>query len=292
VIDRLWRRYDAFWFPVRSPLDLGATRLVFYLSLFALFYRHDFSLWGEVDAVFAQPTVVLGLIAFDPLPPTWLQWLETVWRVALLASAVGLLTRLSTFVAFVLGFYLLALPHQFGRLEHTNGLIVILLGVLAFSRCGEGLSIDRLWLYRGKTARDAAYGWPLRCGQVALCLVFFAAGLAKLRYGGLAWVTSDTLASAIRKAQYDPAAARPLLGALGLWVAQQDWLMRLGTVGTIVVEAGYPIALFWRRSRWMILPGMVGLLIAIHLTMGPWFGTFIAAHVFWVPWSRWLGRGR
>jgi hypothetical protein len=64
--------------------------------------------------------------------------------------------------------------------------------------------------------------------------------------------------------------------------------MLIGAAGTILIETLYPLALFNRAARWFFPIAMVGLLISIRLLIGPWFATFILAHLFWIPWSQWF----
>ena len=75
-----------------------------------------------------------------------LAWVEGTWKAALVLSCLGLFTRASTVASFVLGLYLLGLPQNFigEAWYHYDMLVVIVLGILAFSRCGDAFSADRL----------------------------------------------------------------------------------------------------------------------------------------------------
>ena len=285
--------WDRFWFSPGRAEDLAICRIIFCLGLWLLYARHETPLWTEVGPEFARPIKVLGVVSLVALPDPWLEVAWQVWRVCLLAGAAGLASRFSLAGAFGLGFYLLALPHHFGRLEHTDGLGVLLLGVLACSRCAERWSIDA-WLRRGpgklpSPDADEMYRWPIRMAQVMLAAVFCSAGLSKLINGGWAWVVSDTMSVILLKAQLSPTGVGPTTDA-GQWLSQQRPLLVLAAMGTIVVELLYPLALFHRGARWLFPLAMVGLLVGIRVLVGPWFGTFILAHVFWVPWHRWSAR--
>jgi hypothetical protein len=286
--------WNRFWFSPADPRDLALGRIVFCVGVLMLFGNQPWPLWAQVGEAFRQPIKVLGLASFEPLARPWLDIAWGLWRLSLLTAALGFLTRVSLGVAFVLGFYLLALPHHFGRLEHTDGVVVILLGVLAASRCGDAWSLDAWRARRRDRAVErpphGAYRWPVRAAQLVLCTIFFSAGIAKLRHGGLEWITSDTLSITLLRAQLQPEGVGPVVD-WGRWLAGQRATMILAAAGTIAIELGYPLALLHRRSRWVLLPAMVGLLVGFRVLMGPWFGTFILAHVFWVPWSRWLRLG-
>ena len=77
-------------------------------------------------------------------------------------------------------------------------------------------------------AESGEYTWPLRAVWLTMSLIYFAAGIAKLRHSGLSWVTSDTLSIYVVKSYYN-AANRPLV-SWGLDLAGQG--------GTPHVSAG------------------------------------------------------
>ena len=97
---------------------------------------------------------------------------------------------------------------------------VLLLAILAFSRCGAAYSIDRLIGKRlgasGRLKREtepsSEYTWPLRLAWMMWSLEFFAAGVAKLRLGGWEWIVGDQM-SLILLTQYYTAIDLPTWGA-------------------------------------------------------------------------------
>jgi hypothetical protein len=71
----------------------------------------------------------------------------------------------------------------------------------------------------------------------------------------------------------------------GFFLAQYPWLTQLLAAATIAVEVGYPLALFSRRVRWILVPGMFSMLIGISLLLGITFSTFLICNLFWVRWD-------
>jgi hypothetical protein len=288
--EALGRRWMHFWFEPAQPLNLSLCRALFFGAVFLLYLREDFSAWGEVSESFWMPVSffkVLGVPSSD-----WLAVIESVWRVFLALSCLGLFTRLSTVTSFVLGLYLLGLSYNFGLLTHSRGLVVIVLGIMALSRCGDGFSIDRLIrMRRGsepsirRPRASGEYTWPVRAVWLMLALVFFAAGVSKLRHSGLEWIFSENMATTLIWAQYRQF---PLV-SWGLDLAQYGWLTRLMAAATIAFEISYPLTLFSRRARWVIVPAVFLMLVNIRLLMGPQFYPFLICHLFWVPWDR-VGR--
>jgi hypothetical protein len=278
------RRWMHFWFEPSAPFDLGASRALFFGGLFLFYVATDFSGWGQVSRAFWMPLPVFQALHLKPLNPHGLAALQLAWHIALVSSAIGYQTRVSMWISFVLGFYLLGLPHNFGHTFHFDALLVVAMGVLACSRAGDACSVDAA-LGRGRSEPSGEYTWPLRAIWLAMALVFFAAGIAKVRYGGLEWIFSQNLAIVLTRAAYHVSDADPIT-SLGLIVARHGWLTRAIAAATIVVELGFVTSLFSRTARLIFVPAAFFMLIGIRVLMGPTFGGFLIANVFWVPWSR------
>jgi predicted DCC family thiol-disulfide oxidoreductase YuxK len=118
-----------------------------------------------------------------------------------------------------------------------------------------------------------------------MALVFFAAGLAKLRHGGVPWFASDNLAIVLTKAHYHVSDADPI-GPWGLWIASSPIASRTLAFVSLVTETLFPLALVSRRARAVLVPAAFGMLVGIRILMGPTFGGFLTAFSFWVPWTR------
>lgn len=282
-------RWSRFWFTPSSPLDLGVGRLLFFAGVFAIYAREDFSAWGAVSDAFWLPLPLFTVLHLKPLVPDVLQVLQVVWRASLLLSTVGLFTRASMAVASLLGVYLLGLPHNFGQTYHFDAVLVIAMGILACSRAADACSIDALLKHDPPPRRSGEYRWPIRAIWVTVSLVFFAAGLAKLRYGGLAWITSSNMSILLTRALYHVSDADPLTG-VGLRIAAHHWLASAVASAAVATEVAFPLALVSRRARMVLVPAAIGMLVTIRLLMGPTFGGFLVVNVFWVPWRAVMAR--
>jgi hypothetical protein len=87
----------------------------------------------------------------------------------------------------------------------------------------------------------------------------------------------------LTRALYHVSAADPMTRA-GLWIAGHPWLASALAAAAVATEVAFPAALFSRRARLVLVPAAVAMLVAIRLMMGPTFGGFMIANVFWVPW--------
>jgi len=286
-----WGRY---WFEPEGPSNLGICRAQFYGLLLLLYLLDDVSPWGGVSSAFWFPITLFKYGHIPVLGEGPLFALDLAWKLSLLACALGFATRPASVLAFVFGLYRLGLPHNFGKVHHFDAMIVLVLGVMMFARLGDAWSLDVVIARRrGRLPPIEAsgeYRWPVRAVWVIMALTFFAAGFSKLRHGGIDWVTSENMSVVLNQHAYLGSSHDPLSVDLSLFLARHPLVCSLIALGTVVVEAGYPIALFSRRARWFFPPAMCGALLGIRVLMGPSFPQFILCHLFWVPWDRVLAK--
>jgi hypothetical protein len=282
----LRERWHRYWFDAEAPDNLGLCRALFYGLILLLYLDVSWSEWAEVSRVFWEPITLFKRLHIPVLGPAALTWVGVMWKVSLLASALGLFTRASTTMAFGMGAYLLGVPHNFGKTHHFDALVVLVLGVMMLARAGDAYSLDRRFFARGPApAPSGEYRWPVRAAWLLMAFVFCSAGVAKLRHGGVAWVLSDNMANVLLQHAY-PVASHEPLSALGPWLGRYPRLCSVMALLTVLTEVGYPLALVSRRARWLFPPAMCGLLVGIRLLMGPTFPQFVICHLFWVPWDR------
>jgi hypothetical protein len=149
----LHSRWRHFWFEPTPPVNLGICRALCYGGLFLSFLGHDFSAWAEVSGVFWQPIWLLRRLHLPMLPGEMLDLLQLLWKAALGLCCIGLWTRFSTFIAFLLGVYLLGLPRSFGGISHTDCLLVFILGS---------------WPFPGAATVARSMHWSGRCDVAAI----------------------------------------------------------------------------------------------------------------------------
>jgi hypothetical protein len=61
---------------------------------------------------------------------------------------------------------------------------------------------------------------------------------------------------------------------------------------SLCVELLFPLTLFSRTARRVLVPAGLLFLIGIRALMGPTFEQFMLCYVFWVPWERVLYNAR
>ena len=284
--------WNTFWFTPAAPWPLGLCRAGFFGSFYVLFLsRTDLRWYALFPPEFYQPRSFFAWLALPT--PSWevMGWLVTAFEISVILAALGLLSRLATLTAFVLGLYVLGLQFNYGYLHWAHAIVPIVMGVLALAPCGDALSLDALIrrAATGKTANTGGqYRWPIQLVRLVFVSVFLAAGLAKLRQAGLEWVLSDTLRNYFLENQYvfrsEGAAAWSHL--LADWLIVRPGLCR-GLAGVVLaVELSAPAALFSRCARRWLIPvlflfqgGNVLLLYQNFLF------AYLGLYLFWLPWS-------
>lgn len=287
----LGARWSSLFFAGASAAELGFYRILFYgyiLFFFAL--RVDISRWAEVSDVFWSPTSLFRLFHLPLLSATGLTAVVWAWRLSLALALVGLYTRASTLAALALGFYVIGLPQNFGKVNHNDAIVVIGLAVFAFSRCGDAWSLDGL--RRAQPRAGGSYSWPVELYRLMLALVFFSAGVAKLSGAGpVAWVLSNNLYYTILAHHYTHSPS-----SIGLLLTRYPWMCQLLAGSALALELAAPLLILLTvRWRTLLAAAMVAMMLGFWQMLGVFFRDFIALLViFFFPWRQagaWLAAG-
>jgi hypothetical protein len=285
--------YEAYFFAPAHPAGLAICRIMLYGYLMRKVAQGDLSVWASAPAGLWSP---IGLLSWLPGPirsPELLQGFQWLFVAVLACCALGVWYRICASAAPVLAVVCFGLPQCFGKVDHSHTLPVLVLCVLAVANAADALSVQA-WLRRrrGQTppAPCGEYRWPLALAQTLMCFVFFAAGVAKLRSSGLAWAFSDNLQNYLVAGFYTGHGPRT---TLGLWLVGHPVLCQMVAGAALLMEVTAPLALVSRRYRWFVIPGLLGMQIGIHLTMGIRFEEFRTCYLVWIPWTalidRWTG---
>lgn len=288
-----WQR---FWFAPDGALRLALCRILFFGGLSHVARSLETVQWAEVDALFWLPIPLFRVLGLEQPGAAALTTLIAVYRVALASACVGFMSRASTALAFASGLFVFALPHNFGKIHHSDAILLFVLAAFALSRAGDHLSLDAALRRLRKTAparpfESGEYRWPVRFGQLAWVLVYFAAGTAKLRKSGLGWIDPDAFRNLLLSHHYTH---EPKVD-WGLAIAGMPWLCGGLAALTIACEVSAPLALVHTRLRALLVPALLSMQLGIYLVLGVSFRPFLLLLPFWVPWDRWLdlaaGRG-
>ena len=289
-------RWVQYWFGPKPATTLAVCRILFFGLLLWNYFDQRFAPWADVSRAFWQPMWTFEKFHIPLLPGDVLLAGEIAWKVSLALACVGLLTRFSTATALALGIYLLGLRHNFGKASHDDAAPVWIMLILALSRCGDALSLDAL-LRRKHPATDAGeklplesgeYRWPIRAVWLVLAMVFFNSAVAKLRRSGLGWAFSDNLAVLMVRLNYFN---KPTTD-WGLHLANIRGFGQFMGTGALIVELFFPLVLFSRIARWILVPAAFLMQLGNKFLLGVDFTVFMFAYVFFIDWAWLLARTR
>ncbi len=197
------------------------------------------------------------LTVFETPPPAWL--VLPIGVTAIVAGAMmtlGWRYRLSAPLAALALLCTTTYGNSWGQVFHTENLMMLHIVVLSVVPAADDLVIGKA---AGRTSHDTdrddrsaeRYGWPIKLMVALMVLTYVAAGIAKLRIGGWAWVDGDVLRHQVafdnlRKVRLDE-----IYSPLGTWLTQITWVWLPVGIATLLVELGAPVAFIQRRIRYL-----------------------------------------
>ncbi|WP_221402111.1 MFS transporter permease [Actinoplanes lutulentus] len=176
-----------------------------------------------------EPLLVGRLLHLPTPGPLLVNGIFWALIVLALAAATGRAPRLLGWTVFLLYFEWMIIAMSYGKVDHDRVGLLVALAVLPTVGAAR----------HGDQERTEAGGWALRVTQIAVICTYFLAALAKLRFGGIDWVTSSVLAQAIIRR--GTALADLIAGVPGLLILAQ--------FGIIAFELLSPL-IFFVPARW------------------------------------------
>ena len=216
-----------------------------------------------VDLVDGRPSAFEPVGVLAPLEEPLAGWIVTTIIVTVfvtgLAYTLGFAFRIAgpTFAVALL--LITTYRSSWGQLLHFENLMVLHVGIVAFSPAGRG----------GDRSGESSprFGWPLRLAAVVTATTYVLAGIAKLRGGGFEWIFGDTLQNhvAYTAARLDVLGAEssPVAGLL----VDQGWLFVVFAAATVAIELAAPIVFVTAALRvtWIVAAWLMHAMIAASM---------------------------
>jgi len=204
---------------------------------------------------FYRPLQVARLLSL-PIPThQFVLSVRALLVIVTVAALSGRWPRLLGAAVAVLYAQWMVIAMSYGKVDHDRFAFMVLLFVL------PTVGSARL----GDEAPSAEVGWAVRMVQVSVVATYFLAAVAKLRFGGLDWLTGSTLAWAIVRR-----------GTLfSNWLLHAPWLLRALQWFIVTLELCSPAIFLVRRERTRVI--VVAALVGFHLV------TFAAIGIIFLP---------
>ena len=271
-----------------SPFALGVVR--FFVHGIFLFDTvvTSYSALGSLPPTILRPTGVMKFLPwsfFDALQTQrGMLTLKTLMLISLVLSTAGFLTVISTKTSLLLVLFYQGLLRSFGHFNHDEMIAIYFLVVLAFTPCGDAFSIDSR-LGKANSQRPAfAYAYPILLMQLLLAWAYFSSALIKLRVAGWKYLSADNLPALAIFHSLDNLHDTAFRGAF--WLPQVREYLPYAVGFILVWELLFPLAVFFRRLRWLIL----GIGFVFHVATVPLmnigFPHQLLMYVVFVNWDR------
>jgi len=277
LLGRVHRLWDAVWFAPGSARNLAAARILVGGQALWMLLSRDLAAHSGLPAVLwdSVPDPMRWRYLIFPGHPVAEQALQLLALVSLVAVILGLFTRVACLLAALLLYHLAPFETVLRQLPPTErgfDVSVLALVVLAFAPCADAWNVR---LPRAPSA-DATplwrYHWPLCAIQLFLAQVYLFAGYAKLYLVGPSWISAAAIRNLVLAS--DQIASGVPVHPLGLWIASSTALSVAVAIATMGMDLGFIVAVFWKRSRLVLVP----LALAFHL------GILLATTIYYLNW--------
>ena len=247
----------------------------------------SFSALGTLPPTILRPTGVMKLLPwslYDQLQtPAGMVTLKSLMVLSLLFSTAGFFTVVSTKTSLLLVLFYQGLLRSFGHFNHDEMVAIYCLAVLAFTPCGDEFSLDSVIGRKSGQRPLWAYAYPILLMQLLLAWAYFSSALIKLRVAGFKYLSPDNLPALAIFHSLDN--LHDTHFKLAFWLPQLKSYLPVAVAVILIWEMAFPLAVFWRRIRWVIL----GIGILFHLStlflMNIFFPHQLAMYLIFLDWD-------
>jgi len=247
----------------------------------------SFSDLARIPATLLRPTGAMQILPWRfydlLLTPAGMATLKWLMIVSLFAATVGFFTSLTTKSSALLFVFYEGLLRSFSHFNHDEMPAVYILVVLAFTPCGDAFSIDSWWGKTNPQRPGLVYGYPILLMRALLSWSYFSSAVIKLRVMGLSYMDPDTLPTLAIVHSLDN--LHDSRFQLAFWLPQVREYTPIFMALVILWELLFPLAIFFKRARLIIL----GMGVVFHLGtlffMNIFFPYHLAMYIVFVDWG-------
>lgn len=275
-----------------SAAALGSIRAALFGFVLLDVLRTGFVDLGRLPITAVRPTGVLQVFSWRfyeiVLTPRGMLALKIALVVSLAAATAGYLTSASSKSAALLFLFYQGLVRSFGHFNHDEMPVVYMLIALAFTPCGDAWSIDSL-LHRTRTRLGpVVYGFPILLLRGLLAWSYFTSAVIKLRVAGLGYFSADNLPTLAILHSLDN--LHDTQHRLAFWLPNAVEFTAAITLVIVLWELAFPLAIFSKLARRIILPFGIIFHISTIYFMNISFPYHLAGYAVFVDWPRLIAR--
>src|SRR5215510_2098710 len=270
-----------------TPSALGVLRVIISGTFLVSVLGASFYDLARLPVTTLLPTGLMKLLPwrfYDRLfTPVGMVSLKLALVFSLSLSVAGFLTPVSTRTSALLVLFYQGLLRCFGHFNHDEMISIYFLIVLGFSPCADAFSIDS-FLKTPARKPKFAYGYPILLMQSLMAWSYFSSALIKLRVSGLSYLSVDNLPTLAITQSLDN--LHDAHFQLAFWLPAVRHYTSFMLALVLVWELVFPVAIFWKRSRWVILGfGIIFHVVTLFL-LNFIFSYQLVMYVVFIDWRR------
>jgi hypothetical protein len=250
-----------------SPTNgLGLLRILFFGYLF-IFYsqRSGDVLFFNLAPQHWRQTFWFEFFSIPKVDFQTAQWFWKTWMLSLLFSSLGLFYRVSSLASAFLGWYILNASASTAGDEflwnYSNALPILWMLTFSFSKANDSYSVDNLIFKKPSIRDNFDFIWPLQLMRVLFVFPFFFSAFHRISQNGISFFQSDQLLNlvSVNYSSYCMGGATFKYCDLVSFFIQYPKVISIMYDFSQVIELCTVLMLFSRFSRWLILPGLIGM---------------------------------
>jgi len=248
----------------------------------------SFSDLGRLPVTLLRPTGAMQILSWRfyevLLTPAGMLALKLLLVISLVAATMGTMTSLATKSSALLFLFYEGLLRSFTHFNHDEMPAIYILIVLALTPSGDGFSLDS---WRGKTwswRSGVVYGYPILLMRALLAWSYFSSALIKVRVAGLGYLSPDNLPTLAIMHSLDNLHDTHFQWAF--WLPHVRQYTPLFIALMVGWELLFPLAIFFRKARLIILVGGIFFHLATLFFMNIFFPFHLAMYLVFVDWER------
>jgi hypothetical protein len=248
----VWRAFDHFWYRPAPASRLRMLRVLvgaYAVALLAIGFPNFVSVTRFQASEFA-PVGPVALLA-APLPTVLVYALSALSIAFGVAFVTGYRYRIAGPVFALLFLWVTSYRNSWGMKFHTENLVALHLILLSAAPAAEKADPEpSASLPEGERPQQrpsGRYGWAITAMGAVTVVTYLLAGVAKLRLGGLHWMSGEALRVQVAYDNLRKIELGSVYSPVGAAVVGFTPLFRVLGVMTLLLELGAPVALLGGR---------------------------------------------
>ncbi len=256
-----WNKY---FFQYDESFDFKKFQRVFYFAHLLAAYMIGVP-WRIIDRyseLLYSPNILFGIFDVRKQSEFFFDVMGAIFILSLTLSAFGVFSKFSRSVAAIASIYYYGMKYNYSDLVRVDGHLTVSLFVVAAASFGE-LKANQVW--------------PVKLIRLYFVLIFFSAGLLKLRINMGDWIFENAVGRALLMSEpsfvykfKNWPGLFPLFQDMRQLILENEFVGRFISISTLFVELASPLAL-WKKTKNIAVGSLMLFLIGVFCLMSHLF---------------------